>query len=96
METTTNPGGGGPPAKKKPTAAGSYKTMVKKPSQLAADTTKPLSPTNPLMVEKADGSIGQWGNPLPPNNPSPTPAKRQLKMSDKANGNSSTYYRANQ
>lgn len=100
MDTTTTstvPTDGGPPAgKKKPSPAAGYKAMVKKPSQLAADTTKPLSPSNPLMVQKADGSVSQWGNPLPdPKNTPPTPPK-QLKMSDKANGNSSTYYRANQ
>jgi len=30
----------------------------------AADPTKPLSPTNVLMVEKKDGSINQWGNKI--------------------------------
>jgi hypothetical protein len=35
----------------------------------------------PLMVEKADGSIGQWGNNLQPN---PAP-ERKIKLSNAAN-----------
>lgn len=97
MDTDDKMGTSGPPVKKKPSPAGAYKAMVKKPQQAAADTTKPLSPTNPLMVEKKDGSIGQWGNPLPPDKPAVAPpAKKQLELSDKAKGYSNTYYRANQ
>lgn len=57
---------------------------------------KPLwDKDHPLMVEKADGSIGQWGNPLIPTNPNyiiPTP---QIPLSEKAKGNSDLYYPAN-
>jgi len=65
-----------PPDKTAMTNAATYKkiktpvidTAGKKPAGgLANDPNKPLSPTNPLMVQKKDGSIGQWGNPVPPN-----------------------------
>lgn len=82
--------------KKKATGPQKYKAMIKKPElqKLAADTTQALSPKNPLMVEKADGSVGQWGNPVPPSKAPTPPVKKQLLMSDKARGLSSNYYPA--
>lgn len=78
---------------KGPGAPSKYRSMVKKtPVQgLAADPTKEPSPTNPIMVEKADGSIAQWGNDLKPSKPPVPPVKKQILMSDKANGNDNNY-----
>lgn len=54
-----------------------------------------ISTNNPLMVQKADGSIAQWGNPIPPT-PVPTPisqgGKPPIVPSDKAKGSASDYY----
>jgi len=77
---------GGTPAKKKATPAGKYKAMVKKPAQ---DTTQML------MVEKADGSVGPWGNDIPPAKKQQPPTKPAPKLSDKALGYSSNYYPPN-
>lgn len=74
-------------------AVAKYKKMVKKsPLQSsAADPTKELSPTNPLMVEKADGTVAQWGNALKPDQAKLPPFKMKPKQSDKANGTDNTY-----
>lgn len=79
-----------------------YKKMVKKPidttamakppmQQSANDPSKPLSPTNPLMVEKADGSVGQWGNDLKIPKTIIPAIKKTTPLSDKARGLSNTY-----
>lgn len=57
------------------------------------DTTKPLSSSNPVTVEKADGSIGIWGKDIDTVATKPLP-KRQPVVSDKAKGASSNYYPA--
>lgn len=77
------PPGGGDPKKKKPNPADNYKRMVAQP-----DTAK-------LMVEKADGSIGEWGNDIPSPPPTLNPPKKKIPLSDKASGLSNTYYPAN-
>lgn len=80
------PSGGGA-VKKRATPAGKYKAMVKKAS---ADTVQ-----TPLMVEKADGSIGPWGNDIKPSKNYAGQTKPPLDMSDKAKGYSSNYYTPN-
>lgn len=69
-------------------------TQVNRAQMLAANPNLPLSPTNPLMVEKRDGSIGQWGNPLTPDSPNPYIPIPNMQLSDKARGFSNTYYPA--
>lgn len=83
--TTATDSTGSDPKKKKVTPAGKYKAMV-----APADTTQ-----QPLMVEKADGTIGQWGND--PNAPKKkvVQTKPQLNLSDKAKGYSNSYYSPN-
>lgn len=67
-----------------------YKAMVKKTPATPTDG----QPTS-LMVEKADGSIGPWGNDtLPAKKPVPQ-TKSTPAMSDKARGYSNTYYTPN-
>lgn len=94
--TTPSDGGGAPP-KKKPNPAANYKKMVAPaPGQaMAADTSQAPSPTNPIMVEKADGTVGQWGNDIPLPKKTPPPMKKQLPLSDKAKGTSNSYYPPN-
>lgn len=88
QQTLTPPGGPGA-GKKKQTPAGRYKAMVKPQTPVAKQDTLP-------WVQKADGSVGPWGNdPNKPASPPPAPLNGQPKMSDKANGTSSTYYSAN-
>jgi hypothetical protein len=74
------------PIKGKQTAVAKYKKM----KQPVADSTE-LSPSHPLMVEKKDGSIGQWGNPLTDETPAKPPVKKMPVMSDKARSLSNTY-----
>lgn len=73
------------PLKKTPVSK--YKAMVK------PDTTQ-----QPMLVQKADGTIGPWGNPLnAPQKQIPLPATTNpLPLSDKARGLSNSYYPANQ
>lgn len=52
----------------------------------------PLSPTNPLLVTKQDGSIGIWGNSLQGTVPIVPPNTPKILPSDKAAGYSNTYY----
>lgn len=78
---------GGTAGKKKATPAGKYKAMVGKAS--------PDSVQTPLMVEKADGSVGQWGNDIPPAKKPAVQTKGAPQMSDKAKGYSSNYYTPN-
>lgn len=80
------PAGGGA-VKKRATPVGKYKAMVKKPT---ADTVQ-----TPLMVQKADGTVGPWGNDIKPGKNYGGQTKPGLDMSDKAKGYSSTYYTPN-
>jgi len=94
MTTTTDPGDPTvPPGKKTPAA--NYKAMKGKTNPMlgaGADPTKPVSATNPLMVQKADGSVGQWGNSLTTPTAPIAPVKKQIPLSDKAKGLSSQYF----
>lgn len=88
MDTTTTPPDGGtvtPTVKKKPTPVGKYKSMVK---PAAADTSQ-------LMVQKADGSIGPWGNDITPPKKPATQTTGAPQLSDKAKGYSNNYYTPN-
>lgn len=78
----------GTPIKK----AAKYKAMVKK----APATPDPADsqPTS-LMVQKADGSIGPWGNDTVPAKKPVPQTKSAPVMSDKARGYSNTYYTPN-
>lgn len=76
-------GTGGDPKKKTKSQPAKYKQMV-----APSDSTK-------LMVEKADGSIGEWGNPIKPTAAPAAASPQKPQMSDKASGLSNTYYPAN-
>lgn len=86
MDITDTPAGGTvTPGKKKPSPVGKYKSMVK---PAAADTSQ-------LMVEKADGSTGPWGNPIKPATTPAIKTKAAPDLSDKAKGYSNNYYSPN-
>jgi hypothetical protein len=91
--TSTTPDGGTPtggtPATKK---AAKYKAMVKKAPVNDGDADN--QPTS-LMVQKADGSIGPWGNDTVPAKKPVPQTKSAPQMSDKARGYSNTYYTPN-
>lgn len=55
----------------------------------------PLSPKNPLLVEKRNGTIAQWGNPILPNTTPTMQGAPVILPSDKALGQSSMYYPSN-
>lgn len=89
----------------RPTPVQKYKQVKKQSaSDLSSDPTKPLSPSNPLMVEKKDGSIGQWGNDLKSKTKSPAQIEADKAISaalknagkpgpsEKSQGRSNTYY----
>lgn len=73
---------------KKKTPVANYKSMTR-------DTTQAPSPTNPIMVQKKDGSVGQWGNDLNAPQPATPAGAPKPGMSDKATGKSNAYYPAN-
>lgn len=85
----------GATVKKKPAAtpAAKYKGMISKTAP-SDDGTQPNG-NGPLMVQKADGSVGEWGNPVQPPVTPAAPSKKKPLMSDKANGTSDAYYPAN-
>lgn len=96
MDTPTNmPADSGGTAKKKPVAtpATKYKGMVNKTAP--SDDGTQTNGQGLLMVQKDDGSVGPWGNPVKPPAPALPPAKKKQVMSDKAAGNSTMYYPAN-
>jgi hypothetical protein len=50
----------------------------------------------PFLVEKADGTIGQWGNPIIPTPPPAVPIVPPIPISDKARGYGDAYFPPNQ
>lgn len=73
-----------------PLDPGKYKKTKPAATDTAATSKKP----QPFLVEKKDGSIGQWGNDLPDDAQATPIAKKKSLLSDKARGLSNSYYPA--